>query len=157
MGLAADACLQAHGEVTGVIPQFLVDKEIAHRELRDLRIVNSMHQRKALMAELSDAFIALPGGFGTLEEFFEVLTWTQLRLQEKPCGMLNVLGYYDSIVRLADHAVGEGFLKISNRQLLIVQPSVSALLQSLEDATFPPGLSKFGTEPPNQERSEASG
>jgi uncharacterized protein (TIGR00730 family) len=118
MGLLADAVLHRGGRVTGVIPQALVDKEIAHTGLTDLRVVNSMHERKALMADLADAFIALPGGFGTLEEFCEVLTWSQLGLHRKNCGLLNVNGYYDGLLSLFDHAVKEGFLKAANRKLV---------------------------------------
>ena len=118
MGLLADAVLQSGGRVIGVIPQALVDKEIAHTGLTELRVVNSMHERKALMAELADAFIALPGGFGTLEEFCEVLTWSQLGLHRKNCGLLNINGYYDGLLSLFDHAVAEGFLKSSSRKLV---------------------------------------
>jgi uncharacterized protein (TIGR00730 family) len=118
MGLLADAVLQSGGRVIGVIPQALVDKEIAHIGLTELRVVNSMHERKALMAELADAFIALPGGFGTLEEFCEVLTWSQLGLHRKNCGLLNINGYYDGLLSLFDHAVAEGFLKSSSRKLV---------------------------------------
>jgi len=118
MGLLADSVLTRGGRVIGVIPQALVDKEIAHTGLTDLRVVNSMHERKALMAELADAFIALPGGFGTLEEFCEVLTWSQLGLHRKNCGLLNINGYYDGLLSLFDHAVAEGFLKSSSRKLV---------------------------------------
>src|ERR1041384_3548938 len=119
MGKIADAVLGAGGEVIGVIPQSLMRKEIAHAGLTELRVVDSMHQRKALMAELSDAFIALPGGFGTFEEFCEILTWTQLGLQRKPCGILNVAGYYDHLLKLFDHAVAERFLKPEHRGIVI--------------------------------------
>ncbi|HLH09194.1 MAG TPA: TIGR00730 family Rossman fold protein [Terriglobales bacterium] len=118
MGLVADSVLEHGGEVIGVIPRFLVHKEVAHQHLKDLRIVESMHQRKALMADLSDGFIALPGGFGTLEEFCEVVTWTQLQLHPKACGLLNVEGFYDPLLRFLDHAVKEQFLKPSNRKLV---------------------------------------
>jgi uncharacterized protein (TIGR00730 family) len=118
MGLLADAVLQGGGRVTGVIPQALVEKEIAHTGLTDLRVVSSMHERKAIMADLADAFIALPGGFGTLEEFCEVLTWSQLGLHRKNCGLLNLNGYYDGLLSLFDHAVAEGFLKAANRKLV---------------------------------------
>ena len=107
MGVLADAALEGGGRVTGVIPQSLVEREIAHPGLSDLRIVDSMHERKALMAELADAFVALPGGIGTLEELFEVYTWNQLGLHAKPLGLFNVRGYFDGLVRFLDHAVEE--------------------------------------------------
>ena len=110
MGVLADAALAEGGEVIGVIPQALVDREIAHRGLTDLRVVGSMHERKALMAELSDAFVALPGGLGTLEELFEVYTWAQLGLHRKPCGLLDVEGYYAGIAAFLEHAVEERFV-----------------------------------------------
>lgn len=131
MGLLADTVLAAGGKVIGVIPQVLVAKEVAHQGLSDLRIVDSMHQRKALMAELSDAFIALPGGYGTFEEFCEVLTWKQLGLQSKPCGLLNVEGYYDYLLRLFDHAVTEQFLKPEHRRLVLSSDNPAALVRKL--------------------------
>ena len=112
MGAVADAAMEAGGEVIGIMPRAMVDKEYAHRGISDLRIVNSMHERKALMAELSDAFIALPGGYGTFEEFCEVLTWSQLGLHGKACGILNVEGYFDHLLTFFDHAVTEGSLKM---------------------------------------------
>lgn len=132
MGIVSDACLQAGGEVTGVIPQFLVEKEIAHTGLSDLRIVTSMHERKATMARLSDAFLALPGGFGTFEELFETLTWIQLGIQKKRCLLLNVRGYFDGLLQFADHAVAEGFLRARNRELLHVSQDVGELLSLLD-------------------------
>src|SRR5216684_2485810 len=117
MGVVADACLNAGGRVIGVIPQALADKEVAHRGLTELRVVSSMHERKAVMAELSDAFVALPGGYGMWEELFEMLTWSQLGIHCKPCGLLNVNGYYDPLLDLADQAVSEGFLREVNRDL----------------------------------------
>jgi uncharacterized protein (TIGR00730 family) len=131
MGAIADACLAAGGAVTGVIPQALMDKEIAHRGLTELHVVKSMHERKAMMAELAGAFVALPGGFGTFEEFFEVLTWTQLGLQQKACGLVNVLGYYDSLLSLADKAVEEGFLPAAHRKLVLAADSAAELLALL--------------------------
>ena len=110
MGAVADAAMEGGGHVIGVIPQSLVDREIAHPALSDLRVVDSMHERKALMAELSDAFVALPGGVGTLEELFEVYTWNQLGLHAKPLGLFNVRGYYDGLARFLDHAVEERFV-----------------------------------------------
>lgn len=131
MGTLADAMLLAGGEVIGVIPQRLVDKEVAHRGLTELRIVDTMHQRKAKMNELSDAFIALPGGYGTLEEFFEILTWSQLGIHRKPSGLLNVLGYYDSLLAMLDHAVAENFLLPANRKLVIAETDAELLLPRL--------------------------
>jgi uncharacterized protein (TIGR00730 family) len=133
MGVLADAALAAGGEVVGVIPQMLVDKELAHRHVTDLRIVGSMHERKALMAELSDAFVALPGGLGTYEELCEVLTWAQLHIHHKPCGCLNVHGYFDPLARLLDHAVAEGFLRVEQRRLLVMAADPSDLLALLAD------------------------
>ena len=137
MGVLADAALAAGGEVIGVIPLALKEKEVAHLGLTDLRVVASMHERKALMADLSGAFIALPGGFGTFDEFCEVLTWTQLGIQQKPCGLLNVEGYYDSLLAMFGHAVGEGFLKEAHRRILIADTSVESLLQRLAACEVP--------------------
>ncbi len=127
MGTLADATLEAGGEVIGVIPQALVNREVSHTRIPDLRVVGSMHERKAMMAELSDAFIAMPGGFGTFEEFCEVLTWTQLGLHRKPCGLLNVEGYYDPLLALFDHAVAEQFVKPASR-LMVISESIPELL-----------------------------
>ena len=131
MGVVADTALAHGGHVIGVIPSALVAREIAHRALPDLRIVSSMHERKALMANLSDAFIALPGGFGTFEEFCEVVTWTQLGLHRKPCGLLNVAGYYDPLVTLFDRAVADGFIRPENRGIVVTEPDPEALLDRL--------------------------
>jgi uncharacterized protein (TIGR00730 family) len=131
MGVLADAALAAGGEVIGVIPQQLVDRELAHQRLTELRIVSSMHQRKALMAELSEAFVALPGGLGTFEELCEVLTWTQLGIHAKPCGCLNTLGYFNPLAEMLDHATHEGFLRPEQRQLLIVEEVAEELLTRL--------------------------
>jgi uncharacterized protein (TIGR00730 family) len=119
MGVLADAVLQANGRVIGVIPESLLAKEVGHTGLTDLRIVNSMHERKAVMADLSDGFVALPGGFGTFEEFCEIVTWSQLGIHAKPCGLLNVQGYYDPLLELFDRAVSEGFLREENRRLVL--------------------------------------
>jgi uncharacterized protein (TIGR00730 family) len=127
MGAIADAVLNNGGEVTGVIPQHLVAREVAHPGLSDLRIVESMHERKALMAELSDAFVALPGGLGTLEEFFEVWTWGQLGLHRKPYGLLNVAGFYDPLVQFIDQLVELKFVKPEHRKMLIVESDVAIL------------------------------
>jgi uncharacterized protein (TIGR00730 family) len=131
MGVVADEALAAGAEVIGVIPQALVDREIAHTGLDDLRVVGSMHERKAQMAELADAFVALPGGLGTLEELFEVATWSQLGLHVKPCGLLNVLGYYDGLAGMLDHAVSERFLRPENRAIILVEADPSAMVDAL--------------------------
>jgi hypothetical protein len=138
MGILADEALSAGGHVIGVIPRNLVDKEIAHPGLSELKVVDSMHARKALMSELSDAFIAMPGGYGTFEEFCEVLTWTQLGLQSKPCGLLNVDGFYDALLHLFDHAVEERFLKPAHRALVISEADPNSLLDHLFTAQPPP-------------------
>jgi hypothetical protein len=131
MGVIADAVMQGGGEVIGVIPQALVDKELAHHGITDLRIVHSMHERKALMAELSNAFIALPGGYGTLEEFCEVLTWAQLGLHEKPFGLLNVSGFYDHFLRFLDHVVETRLLRPEHRALALEAQTVDDLLNQI--------------------------
>jgi uncharacterized protein (TIGR00730 family) len=138
MGTVADAVLEFGGEVVGVIPQGLVDRELAHDGLTELIIVHSMHDRKAKMAEASDAFIAMPGGFGTFEEFCEIITWAQLGLHRKPCGILNVEGYYDSLLSLFDRAVSEGFLRPANRRLVIQEKVPDRLLDLLESYIPPP-------------------
>ncbi|MEA2364684.1 MAG: hypothetical protein QOI32_196 [Thermoleophilaceae bacterium] len=131
MGALADAVLAQGGEITGVIPRSLVDREIAHRDVTDMRVVGSMHERKALMADLADAFVALPGGIGTLEELFEVYTWAQLGLHQKPCALLNVEGYYDGVVEFLSHAVAERFLRDETRELLMVESDAGTLLERL--------------------------
>jgi hypothetical protein len=128
MGVLADAMLEQRAEVIGVIPQALLDREIAHVGVADLRVVGSMHERKALMVELSDGFIALPGGYGTLEEFCEVLTWAQLGLHRKPCGLLDVDAYFDPLLALFDEAVAAGFLRPENRALVLRANDPEALL-----------------------------
>jgi uncharacterized protein (TIGR00730 family) len=142
MGAIADAALQAGGEVIGVIPKHLVAKEVAHKSLTDLRVVDSMHERKALMAELSDGFIALPGGFGTFEELFEVVTWSQLGLHRKPTGLLNVLGYYDSLLQLLDQGVSEEFIRPGHRDLVLSSDDPHLLLQQMRDF-HPPEIQKW--------------
>jgi uncharacterized protein (TIGR00730 family) len=132
MGAVADAALAGGSEVIGVIPSALVAKEIAHTGLTELRVVASMHERKALMADLSDAFVALPGGWGTLEECFEVLTWAQLGLHQKPCGLLNVAGYFDGLLTFAAHTVAEGFVRPEHHGMLAVADSPGRLLEALE-------------------------
>lgn len=131
MGAIADAVLKAGGEAIGVIPEHLMTREIGHQQLTKLHIVRSMHEQ-ALMSDLSDAFIGLPGGYGTLEEFCEVLTWSQLGLHAKPCGIVNVLGYYTALLTMLDHAVDQQFLKPQNRALVLARDTPAELLQALE-------------------------
>jgi uncharacterized protein (TIGR00730 family) len=128
MGALADAALDAGGEVIGVIPQALLDREIGHRGLTELRIVGSMHERKALMVELADGFVALPGGIGTLEELFEVWTWAQLGLHAKPCGLLEVEGFFAPLVGFLDHLVATGFVSPAHRAMLMTAASPDELL-----------------------------
>jgi uncharacterized protein (TIGR00730 family) len=137
MGVVADAVLAGGGHVTGVIPEALMAKEVGHRGLPDLRVVKTMHERKALMAELSDGFVALPGGIGTFEEFFEIVTWAQLGFHSKPCALLNVNGFYDPLLRLVDHAIGEHFIKPSQRDLVIVESDFSTLLDRMATHQVP--------------------
>jgi uncharacterized protein (TIGR00730 family) len=136
MGILADAALASGGEVIGVIPAALVAREIAHDKLTDLRVVHSMHERKTLMADLTDAFIALPGGFGTLEEFAEAVTWTQMGIHKKACGLFNVAGYFDPLMAFLDRAVEEGFLKPVNRVLVLTAGRADELIMHL--AAFRP-------------------
>ena len=136
MGALATACLHAGGRVIGVMPQMLVDREVAHTELTELRVVNSMHERKFLMADLADAFLTLPGGFGTWEEFFEILTWSQLGILQKPCAVLNVNGYYDPLLELADRAVAEGFVRDAYRELLLSDTDAERILDRLSATTL---------------------
>jgi uncharacterized protein (TIGR00730 family) len=137
MGRVADACLSKGGRVIGVMPRALVEKEIAHRGLTELHVVESMHERKALMADLADAFVALPGGYGTWEEFCEVLSWSQLGFQRKACALLNVSGYYDPLLDMADRAVHEGFLRDAHRELLLADTDPDRLLDRLTSYTVP--------------------
>jgi uncharacterized protein (TIGR00730 family) len=146
MGILADAALVAGGEVIGVIPQMLVDRELAHRGITELRIVGTMHERKALMAELSDAFLALPGGLGTFEELCEALTWSQLGIHAKPCGALNVGGYFDHLSQLLDHAKQEGYVPAANRDLLIVHDHAAELLDRLVQGLPPDHDAGVGSE-----------
>lgn len=142
MGILADATLAAGGRVIGVIPEALRLKEVAHSGLADLRVVGSMHERKAMMNDLADGFIALPGGLGTFEEFFEVLTWAQLGIHAKPCGLLNVRGYYDGLLTFMQHAVAERFLRPEHARLILASDSVADLLAQLE-AFRAPALDKW--------------
>ena len=143
MGLLADAVLAKGGTVIGVIPKSLVDLEIAHRGLTDLRVVLTMHERKALMAELADAFVALPGGFGTIEEFAEIVTWAQLGLHQKPHGLLNVAGYYDRFLDFLDHGVAERFIREEHRRTVICETDPGRLLEALASAR-PAHVKKWG-------------
>jgi len=143
MGVIADAALERGGHVTGVIPDALVSQEVAHRGLSELRVVQSMHERKAVMADLSDGFIAMPGGIGTMEEFFEVLSWAQLGLHDKPCGLLNIGEYYDHLIRFMNHAVDQEFLKPKHRALLIVEEEPSRLLDRFEPIITANGAKRF--------------
>lgn len=131
MGIVADAALNGGGRVIGVIPQALVDREVAHQGLTELRVVESMHERKATMVELADAFLALPGGMGTFEELCEILTWGQLGIHQKPIGLLNVAGYWRPFVSLLDHAVEEGFVRPAHRELLLEEEDPERLLNAL--------------------------
>ena len=142
MGAVADAVLTGGGAVIGVIPRALVEKEVAHSGLTELRVVTTMHERKALMADLSDAFIALPGGWGTLDEFFEILTWAQLGLHRKPCGLLNAQGYFDRLLAFLDHTVDQGFVRREYGALLAVSDGPSTLLDALRAQT-PPAVEKW--------------
>lgn len=132
MGILADAALAAGGEAIGIMPQSIVDREIAHGGLTELRIVDTMHERKAMMADLSDAFIAMPGGFGTFDEFCEVLTWSQLGIHKKPCGLLNIADYYTPLLAMFDHAVAERFLREENRNLVLADDTVAGLIAKLQ-------------------------
>lgn len=142
MGAVANAALAANGEVIGVIPHSLWEKEVGHQGLQDLRVVDSMHQRKALMAELADGFIAMPGGAGTLEELFEVWTWAQLGHHQKPCALLNINGYYDHLIAFLDHVAGETFMQPQHRDMLIVADNIDDLLAAIA-AYKAPQVSKW--------------
>jgi uncharacterized protein (TIGR00730 family) len=137
MGAIADSVLAAGGEVIGVMPGFLVEKEIAHEDLTALRVVDSMNARKQLMGDLADGFIALPGGFGTLDEFFEVVTWTQLNMHTKPCGLLDVDGYYRQLMKFLDHAAAEQFIRAEHRSVVLVDEDPNALLGKMESFRAP--------------------
>jgi hypothetical protein len=130
--------------VIGVMPEALIAKEVAHRNLSELKVVKSMHERKALMADLSDGFIAMPGGFGTLDEFFEILTWVQLGFHRKPCGLLNACGYYDPLLKFIEHAVGEGFVRKEHAAMILTSGAPASLLD-LMAAYEPPIVEKWVT------------
>ncbi len=138
MGTIAEAALAKGGEVIGVIPRHLLEDEITHHGLSDLHVVGTMHQRKALMAELSDGFVALPGGLGTFEEILEVLTWTQLGIQSKPAALYNVAGYWDPLLSLLDHAVTERFVRPEHRALVVTVERAEDLIDRLESVQLPP-------------------
>ena len=142
MGVLADAALDAGGTVLGIMPHSLVRKEIAHQGLSELRVTETMHERKAMMAELADGFVALPGGFGTLEEIVEALTWGQLRFHDKPCGLLNVAGYYDRLGRFLEHAEAEGFVRAAHRRMLLIDDDPSSLLDAFARYQ-PPTVAKW--------------
>ena len=142
MAALADTMLDDLGDIIGVIPRMLVEREVANKALTDLRIVGSMHERKAMMAELADGFIAMPGGIGTLEEFFEIWTWAQLGMHDKPCGLLNVAGYFDPLLEFLDHAVAEKFVREVHRKMVIVESDPVALLSRFE-AYEPPRVVKW--------------
>jgi len=146
MGVLADTAMAAGGEVIGVMPRALIEREIGHKGITELRVVESMHERKAQMAELSDAFVAVPGGIGTLEELFEIWTWSQLGLHRKGCGLLNVAGYYDGLVEFLDHAVGERFVRPQQRGILAVASDPAELLDRLA-AFEPPAVGKWLERP----------
>lgn len=137
MGALADAALEAGGEVIGIMPRHLVDREVAHTGLTELRVVASMHERKALLAELSDGFLAMPGGLGTLEELFEIWTWGQLGLHRKPYGLFQVEEFYTPLLTFLDHAVSTGFIRPENRALLVVDDDPAALIRRMENAQIP--------------------
>jgi uncharacterized protein (TIGR00730 family) len=143
MGVLADAVLVGGGEAVGVIPRSMVERELAHERLTELHVVDTMHQRKALMADLADGFAALPGGFGTGDELFEILTWAQLGLHEKPVGLLNVAGYFDPLLAWVDRGVAEGFLRPEHRALLRVADGEDALLDLLLEAPAGPAPTKW--------------
>jgi uncharacterized protein (TIGR00730 family) len=144
MGELADSVQEHGGHVTGIIPQQLMEKEAAHTGIRNLIVVASMHQRKSQMADMSDGFIALPGGIGTLEGFFEILTWGQLGIHRKPAGILNVEGYFDALIDFLDHAVQEGFLTEAHRQAIMVEREPGALLERLRAYSPPEGEKLMG-------------
>lgn len=144
MGVVADAVMSHGGQAIGVIPGFLKDKEVAHLGLTTLEVVDNMHQRKLRMAELAEGFIAMPGGYGTLEELFEVLTWGQLGLHRKPIGVLNVAGFYDALVQLLDHMTAQGLLRAENRRQLLVADNITDLLTQM-DAWQPSSVEKWLT------------
>jgi len=146
MGVVAEAVLDGGGEVIGIIPQAIADKEIAHTGLSELKVVANMHERKAMMAEYADGFIALPGGLGTLEELFEVWTWAQLGFHQKPCGLLNVAGYYDHLTAFIDHAVDQEYVKAAHQEALLVADKPAELLEKMVNYKTVPGGKWIGRD-----------
>lgn len=142
MGIIADEVMRLGGEVTGIIPESLDEREVGHHHITKLHVVGSMHERKAMMAELADGFIAMPGGIGTFEEFFEILTWAQLGFHDKPCGILNIANYYDGLLSLCDNAVNEGFLREQHRKLILTSEDPAALI-GLMETYQPPAVQKW--------------
>ena len=138
MGIVADTVMQAGGEVIGIIPEALLRREVGHLDVTELHIVGSMHERKAMMADLSDGFVAMPGGYGTFEEFCEVITWSQLGFHPKPCGLLNVAGYYAPLLAMFDHAVAERFVRPLHRALVLEDTSPTGLLEKMRAFVPPP-------------------
>ena len=146
MGVLADTVLEGGGNVTGVIPHALHGKEVAHTGLTELHVVDSMHERKSLMAVLSDGFVAMPGGYGTLEEIIEVITWGQLGFHDKPCGLLNINGYYDHLLAFLDHSEAEGFLRAQHRNMLLGADTPLGLLEHISNY-LPPSVEKWHADP----------
>ena len=144
MGIVADAVMQAGGEAVGVIPEALMRREVGHTALTELHVVASMHERKALMADLSDGFVAMPGGYGTFEEFCEVITWSQLGIHPKPCGLLNAAGYYDALLAMFDHGVAEGFIRPQHRALVLTEADPGRLIERMR-GFVPPDAEKWIT------------
>jgi len=147
MGAVADGALEAGGEVTGIIPEYFNTPQLAHGQLTHLEVVATIHQRKARMAELADAFIALPGGYGTFEEFFEILTWAQIGLHQKPIGLLNVRNYFDPMIKMIEHARAEGFIYNEHRSLFVYANQPDELLTALEEFQSPQGLDRWLLRP----------
>ena len=144
MGITADKMLACAGEVIGVIPQFLMDLEVCHRNLTEMHITETMHERKMKMCQIADGIIALPGGYGTLDELFEMLTWSQLGLHEMPIGLLNVNGFYDPLLKMIQNMVDEGFLKKENQELLIVDETIEGLIEKMNSQERPKALKWLG-------------
>ncbi len=144
MGITADACLQLGGRVIGVIPQFLMDLEVGHKNLSEIYITENMHERKSKMCEISDGVIALPGGYGTLDELFEMLTWSQLGLHEMPIGLLNINNFFDPLLAMVQKMVDEGFLKPENQALIIVDDDIENLIENMKSIERPKALKWLG-------------
>lgn len=144
MGVVADAVMEGGGETVGVMPKALVEKEIGHEGLTELRVAATMHERKAIMSGLADAFVALPGGYGTFEEFLEILTWSQLGFHHKPCGLLDAAGFYGPLVSFLDHAVREGFVRAEYRSLILLEDDPKRMLDLL-GSYAPPGVEKWAS------------